>query len=34
MKFDFPELLDYKKEVEPLAQNRCGMADLEKVVVF
>ena len=33
MKFNFPELPDYKKEIEPLAQNLRGMADLEKVVV-
>ncbi|CAZ80158.1 unnamed protein product [Tuber melanosporum] len=34
MKFEFPELPDYKKEVEPLAQNLRGMVDLEKVVVI
>jgi len=33
MKCNFPELLNYKKEVEPLTQNLRGMADPEKVVV-
>lgn len=33
MKFGFPQLPDYKKEIEPLAQNLRGMVDLDKVVV-
>ncbi|RPB10026.1 3-oxoacyl-synthase [Morchella conica CCBAS932] len=33
MKFSFPELPDYKKEIEPLAADLRGMVDLEKVVV-
>lgn len=34
MKFSFPELPDYKKEIEPLASDLRGMVDLEKVVVI
>ncbi|KAG9234082.1 fatty acid synthase-like protein [Amylocarpus encephaloides] len=33
IKFDFPTLPDWKKEVEPLNENLKGMVDLEKVVV-
>lgn len=33
MKFDFPTLPDWKKEIEPLNENLKGMVDLEKVVV-
>ena len=33
IKFDFPHLPDWKKEVEPLNENLKGMVDLEKVVV-
>lgn len=33
MKFEFPELPDYKKEIAPLAEQLQGMVDLEKVVV-
>ncbi|KAK3049463.1 beta subunit of fatty acid synthetase, partial [Teratosphaeriaceae sp. CCFEE 6253] len=33
LKFDFPNLPDWKTEVEPLNENLKGMVDLEKVVV-
>ncbi|KAI9782573.1 MAG: 3-oxoacyl-[acyl-carrier-protein] synthase [Geoglossum umbratile] len=33
IKFSFPELPDYKAEVEPLSQKLRGMVDLERVVV-
>ncbi|KAH0541501.1 hypothetical protein FGG08_004042 [Glutinoglossum americanum] len=33
IKFAFPELPDYKTEVEPLSQKLRGMVDLERVVV-
>jgi fatty acid synthase subunit alpha len=33
IKFDFPELPDWKQEVEPLNANLKGMVDLDKVVV-
>ncbi|MCJ1254880.1 3-oxoacyl-[acyl-carrier-protein] synthase [Lignoscripta atroalba] len=33
IKFDFPELPDWKKEVEPLNGNLKGMVNLDKVVV-
>ncbi|WPH02875.1 Hypothetical protein R9X50_00574300 [Acrodontium crateriforme] len=33
LKFDFPTLPDWKKEVEPLNADLKGMVDLEKVVV-
>lgn len=33
IKFDFPELPDWEKEVEPLNKNLKGMVNLEKVVV-
>ncbi|KAI0021549.1 fatty acid synthase subunit alpha [Xylariomycetidae sp. FL0641] len=33
IKFDFPPLPDWKKEVEPLNENLKGMVDLDKVVV-
>jgi fatty acid synthase subunit alpha len=33
IKFDFPQLPDWKTEVEPLNDNLKGMVDLEKVVV-
>lgn len=33
IKFDFPQLPDWKQEVEPLNKNLKGMVDLEKVVV-
>ncbi|KAK4956438.1 beta subunit of fatty acid synthetase [Elasticomyces elasticus] len=33
LKFDFPDLPDWKAEVEPLNENLKGMVDLEKVVV-
>ncbi|CZR63980.1 probable fatty acid synthase, alpha subunit [Phialocephala subalpina] len=33
IKFDFPNLPDWKSEVEPLNENLKGMVDLEKVVV-
>ena len=33
IKFAFPELPDWKKEVEPLNSNLKGMVDLDKVVV-
>jgi fatty acid synthase subunit alpha len=33
MKFDFPALPDYKTEIEPLAADRMGMVDLERVIV-
>ncbi|KAH6671833.1 fatty acid synthase-like protein [Halenospora varia] len=33
IKFDFPKLPNWKKEVEPLNENLKGMVDLEKVVV-
>jgi fatty acid synthase subunit alpha len=33
IKFEFPQLPDWKKEVEPLNENLKGMVDLEKVVV-
>ncbi|KAL3420132.1 Fatty acid synthase subunit alpha 7 [Phlyctema vagabunda] len=33
IKFDFPNLPDWKTEVEPLNENLKGMVDLEKVVV-
>jgi fatty acid synthase subunit alpha len=34
IKFEFPNLPDWKKEVEPLNENLKGMVDLEKVVVI
>ncbi|CZT04861.1 hypothetical protein WAI453_007628 [Rhynchosporium graminicola] len=33
IKFEFPRLPDWEKEVEPLNENLKGMVDLEKVVV-
>jgi fatty acid synthase subunit alpha len=33
LKFDFPELPDWKKDIQPLNANLKGMVDLEKVVV-
>jgi fatty acid synthase subunit alpha len=33
IKYDFPELPDWKREIEPLNENLKGMVDLEKVVV-
>lgn len=33
IKFEFPNLPDWKSEVEPLNENLKGMVDLEKVVV-
>lgn len=33
IKFDFPQLPDWKKQIEPLNENLKGMVDLEKVVV-
>lgn len=33
IKFNFPEIPDWKKEVEPLNEKLKGMVDLEKVVV-
>ncbi|KAL9619278.1 MAG: hypothetical protein Q9160_006130 [Pyrenula sp. 1 TL-2023] len=33
IKFDFPELPDWDKDIEPLNQNLKGMVNLEKVVV-
>jgi len=33
IKFDFPNLPDWKQEIEPLNENLKGMVDLEKVVV-
>jgi fatty acid synthase subunit alpha, fungi type len=33
IKFDFPPLPDWNKEIEPLNENLKGMVDLEKVVV-
>ena len=33
IKFDFPEIPDWKTEVEPLNSNLKGMVDLDKVVV-
>ena len=33
LKFEFPQLPDWKAEVEPLNKNLMGMVDLEKVVV-
>lgn len=33
IKFEFPELPDWEKEVKPLNENLKGMVDLEKVVV-
>ena len=33
IKYDFPELPDWKQEIEPLNENLKGMVDLEKVVV-
>ncbi|RAL60288.1 hypothetical protein DID88_000066 [Monilinia fructigena] len=33
IKYDFPQLPDWKKEVAPLNENLKGMVDLEKVVV-
>ena len=33
IKYQFPELPDWKKEVEPLNENLKGMVDLDKVVV-
>ena len=33
LKFDFPQLPDWEKEVKPLNENLKGMVDLQKVVV-
>lgn len=33
IKFEFPELPDWKKDIEPLNANLRGMVDLDKVVV-
>lgn len=34
LKFDFPNLPDWKKDIEPLNANLKGMVDLDKVVVI
>ncbi|PGH20062.1 hypothetical protein AJ80_03712 [Polytolypa hystricis UAMH7299] len=34
IQFSFPTLPDYEKEIEPLARNLVGMADLDRIVVI